>query len=66
MRKFLRSKTLNFSGLLTILGVVEMNLHLIKDNISEYYGLILFLVAIATAWLRWVTSQSLKDKMADP
>jgi hypothetical protein len=58
-RKLLKSKTMIFSVLLAGLGALEMNIGVIP---AEYRGHALILIAMATAWLRFVTAKPLSDK----
>ena len=51
----LRSKTLWFSLALTVLGVIEQHLELLKPLLDEYYGLVFVMIGVLVAALRQVT-----------
>lgn len=57
-----KSKTLMFSYLLVILGVLEVNLHLMQEALGPYYGATFVATAVVTAVLRTVTTKPLSDK----
>ena len=52
----LKSKTYWFAFTLTLLGPVEMNFHLMKDLLGDYYGVSFIVIAVAVAALREVTN----------
>ena len=58
----LKSKTINFSLILAVLGVVEMNLPMVKDMLGDYYGISFMVIAAIVAGLRVVTKAPLSDK----
>ena len=58
----LKSKTINFSMALAVLGVVEINLHLIQDQLGDKYGAILIVISAVVAVLRAVTTKPLSEK----
>lgn len=62
IKKLHKSKTIIFSWLLLILGVVEINMHMLQEYLGEYYGITFMCVAIITAILRASTSQRISDK----
>jgi uncharacterized membrane protein YdcZ (DUF606 family) len=52
-----------FSFLLVIFGALFDNFSYLQSVISEkYYGILLVVIGIVTAALRFVTTQPLKDK----
>lgn len=58
-----RSKTMWFSLLLVIFGVIEVNLTLLQSLIpAEYYGAVVIAIGIITAVLRWITTTGLDRK----
>jgi uncharacterized membrane protein YdcZ (DUF606 family) len=59
----MRSKTMWFSLALVILGVVYDNFSYVSNLIDpRLYGILLILIGITVALLRFVTTQSLDDK----
>lgn len=63
IRKILKSKTLLFSLLLAVMGVVEANTQAFARFIGpDYFGLFVMVVSIITAVLRVLTRVPLKDK----
>jgi len=58
-----KSRTIWFSIILAILGVVDTNLHLFKDLIGpEYYGFVVTGIGAVVAVLRVVTTKPLKER----
>lgn len=63
LKKILKSKTMIFSILLAVLGVVELNMSIFSTFMSEeIYGVFVIVVGMITAILRVVTTTSLEDK----
>lgn len=63
LRKILKSKTMLFSLLLIVFGVIEANLSLMQSAIpAEYWGFVVTGIGIITAVLRFVTTNGIKDK----
>ena len=60
--KALRSKTIIFSLLLAIMGTLELNIHLVRDMLGDYYGVAYIAIAVTVAALRIVTTEPLSDK----
>ena len=58
----LKSKTIGFSVILAVLGVLEMQIHLVQEQLGEYYGALYIAIAVCVAGLRAVTTTSLGDK----
>ena len=58
-----RSRTIWFSVVLSVLGVVDANMHLFRDLIGpDYYGFAVTGIGIAVAVLRVVTTKPLKER----
>ena len=63
MRGVTKSKTMWFSGLLVVFGILEMKLPEVRELIPPvYYGVSNVLIGVITALLRWVTTTSLEEK----
>lgn len=61
--KILKSKTMMFSLLLVVFGVIETNLPLFQSLVPpQYWGLLVSGIGIVTAVLRFVTTTSIADK----
>ena len=59
----MKSRTMWFSFLLVIFGALFDNFSYLQSVISEkYYGILLVVIGIVTAVLRFVTTQPLNDK----
>lgn len=61
MVKYLKSKTVNFGLIVSILGVVQSNIDSLGLD-SKTQGLVLIGIGIAVIILRSVTDKPLKDK----
>lgn len=60
MKKARKSKTLNFAGLLAILGAVQLTLPEVRALVSpEVYGWGLVAIGAIVAWLRFVTTDAI-------
>ena len=57
-----KSKTLIFSLLLSLFGVLELQFSVLQPMLGEYYGLAFIAVSVVTAWLRILTTTSLDNK----
>ena len=63
LKKILRSKTMLFSLLLVVFGVIEANLSLFRDAIPpQYWGLVVTGIGVIVAVLRFVTTTSIDEK----
>jgi len=62
LKKIHKSKTIWFGHALALLGIVEANMGLLRNNLGDYYGYVFIVIAIATYWLRSKTDKSLKAK----
>lgn len=63
LKKLLKSKTMIFSILLAILGVIEMNMSVFSNYMTEEtYGLFVIFIGVVTAVLRILTTTSISDK----
>lgn len=58
-----KSRTIIFSGLLAVLGAAQMALPDLRNSVSaEAYGWITMAIAVAVAWLRFITTKDVADK----
>ena len=57
MKSPIRSKTLNAAAVIAVLGVVELNMPLLRDNLGEWYGVSYIVIGAIMAWLRFKTSE---------
>lgn len=62
LRNWYKSKTINWSLLIALFGMVEINLPEAREMLGNYYGAILMLVAAVNIYLRHVTTKSLEEK----
>lgn len=62
LQKAKKSKTIALAFIITMLGVLELNLHLFQELLGEYYGITYLIIATAVAWVRTQTTQSWEDK----
>lgn len=61
--KYLKSKTLLFGFLLSILGVVEINIQMFQNYMTaELFGWFSLIVGISVSVLRYITTTSLDEK----
>ena len=62
-RGAMRSRTMWWSLVIILLGVVADNLSYFHDSLGDQsYGLVLMGIGIVTAILRWNTDSSLEDR----
>ena len=57
MKKPSKSKTINTSLVIAVLGVAELNMHLVRDNLGDWYGFSYIAIGCIMAWLRFKTSE---------
>lgn len=63
MKRYMKSRTMWFSFLLVVLGVVYDNFSYIQDIIDpRYYGVSYIAIGVVVAILRFITVQPLEDK----
>ena len=62
MSKFLKSKTIWFSMILSVLGVIQTDPSYAAIFDPETYGKLMIAIGIVIAILRSVTTDSIKDK----
>ena len=56
------SKTIDFGVVVGILGMVEMNLPMVRDQLGDYYGWIFMGISVITIILRKMTTEPLDAK----
>ena len=59
---FIKSKTLIFSVLLTVFGIIQQNIPMLQDSLKDKYGYVFIIVSVVVALLRMVTTQALSEK----
>ena len=57
MKKPYKSKTINTSLVIAVLGVAELNMHLVRDSLGEWYGFSYIVIGCVMAFLRFRTSE---------
>jgi len=57
-----KSRTLDWSAILLLFGILEMNLPLLKENLGSYYGWVFIGVAVITGYLRVKTTGPVGEK----
>ncbi len=57
-----KSRTLDLSAALAVLGVIELNMPLVRDMLGDYYGVVFILFAAVGAYLRTDTTGKVGDK----
>ena len=62
LKKYLKSKTINFNLLLAIVGVLEINFHYLKSALGDSYGAAFVLISIIGVILRHLTKDSIESK----
>lgn len=62
MEKYAKSKTLLFSAVLAVLGVLELNLGLLENLLGDWYGVVFILISAVTAVIRVMTLVPISDK----
>ena len=63
MKRFMKSRTMWFSFLLVVLGAVLDNFSYLQNVIDpKYYGVILVVIGVIVAILRFITTQPMSEK----
>lgn len=61
MKQPRKSKTINAAVIIAVLGVVELNMPLIRDNLGDFYGFSYIAIAVIMAWLRFKTNEGISN-----
>ena len=59
---FIKSKTLIFSVLLTVFGIIQQNMPMLQEPLKDKYGYVFIIVSVVVALLRMATTQALSEK----
>lgn len=62
IRQHLKSKTQRWNLALAVAGIIELNFHLLRDNLGDSYGAAFILVSVVGAILRSVTTEAINAK----
>lgn len=62
IKQWWKSRTIKAATIISVLGVVELNFHLLQDMLGEYYGLSFIVLSIIMGLLRGVTTTSINEK----
>lgn len=57
-----KSRTLDMAAMVAALGVLEMNLPLVRESLGNYYGWVFIGIAVAAAVLRLKTTGPVGQK----
>ena len=60
--RILKSKTMWFAWLMMVMGIIELNMHLLESVLGDWYGAAFIVVSIITGTLRMVTTNAVADK----
>lgn len=62
MKRYMKSRTMWFSFLLVVFGALLDNFSYLQNVIDpKYYGVILVVIGIVVAVLRFITTQPMRD-----
>lgn len=61
MKKPSKSKTLHAAAFVAALGAVELNMHVLRDNLGDWYGVTYIFIAVVIAYLRFITTESISN-----
>jgi len=64
MKKWYESRTHWFNIAIAIIGFLELNLRLVKDNLGDNYGYVFIAVSIVGIVLRNSTTKAIETKTA--
>lgn len=62
IKKRLKSKTYRYNIILGIIGILEVNFHLLSEVLGKHYGYSFLVVMIVGFLLREVTIKPIEDK----
>lgn len=65
MKSPAKSKTMRFALALAMLGAAETVFPTLKPLLGDYYGLVFVPIAVAVAYLRFVTTEPIKNVSKD-
>lgn len=58
----MKSRTIWVNTLIAVLGFLELNLHLVQQNLGDWYGLTFIGIGILGIYLRAVTTKPLSER----
>ncbi|QCQ59211.1 hypothetical protein HOV44_gp133 [Rheinheimera phage Barba5S] len=62
VKQYLKSRTVNVGLIITMMGVVEMNLSFLQPTFGDNFGLVSIAYGILMVYLRSITTNSIQDK----
>ncbi|QCQ64442.1 hypothetical protein Barba29S_gp127 [Rheinheimera phage vB_RspM_Barba29S] len=62
VKQYLKSRTVNVGLIITMMGVVEMNLSFLQPTFGDNFGLVSITYGILMVYLRSITTNSIQDK----
>ena len=62
LKQILKSKTMLFNIFVAIMAVIEINMSVLQPILGDHYGIVLIVIAAVNAFLRTITTTSIKDK----
>lgn len=62
IKKQLKSKTQWFNMMVAAIGIVEVNMHLMRDNLGDNYGFAFIAVSVVAMVLRNLTVEPIDAK----
>ena len=61
MKEWYNSRTYWFNLLVSIIGILELNFHLLQEEIGAYYGVIFIVISIFGVALRTITTTEITN-----
>ena len=62
IKQHAKSKTQWLNAAVLVIGVIELNAHMLQDTLGQYYGAAFILIACAGAYMRSITTGAISDK----
>lgn len=57
-----KSRTYDMQAIIAVLGIVELNMHLLQSQLGEHYGVVFIVIAALGAFLRAKTTGPVGQK----
>lgn len=62
IRKWYRSWTINFGVLLSVAGVIQLNLAMVQEQLGKHYGWVTIAIGVVVVLLRAKTNKGLNER----
>lgn len=62
IKQWWKSHTIKSATFIALMGIVEVNFHLLQETLGQYYGLSFMAIALLMGYLRHITTKPINEK----